>query len=142
MLDSRPKDRGFEPHRRHCVVSLSKNINPSLVLVQPRKTRPFISERLLMGRKESNQTKQTKNDMYQRETTCNLLFCNFSESIFPSIAFRRNTIRKQPLILVLNTDYRLMQVKSIAECSMGHSAILSTCIKLPFSILYYSGRLS
>ena len=45
-----------EPHRRHCIVSLSKNINPSLVLVQPRKTCPFITERLLMGRKESNQT--------------------------------------------------------------------------------------
>ena len=45
MLDSRPKDRGFEPHRHHCVV-----------LVQPRKTRPFITERLLMGCKESNQT--------------------------------------------------------------------------------------
>ena len=38
------------------VVSLSKNINPSLVLVQPRKTRPFITERMLMGRKESNHT--------------------------------------------------------------------------------------
>ena len=49
--------RGFEPHRGRCVVSLSKNIYPSLVLVQPRKTRPFITERLLMGRKESNQTK-------------------------------------------------------------------------------------
>ena len=59
VLDSRPKGRGFEPHRRHCVVSLSKNINPSLVLVQPRNTRPFITERFLMGRKESNQTKQT-----------------------------------------------------------------------------------
>ena len=57
VLDSRPRGRGFEPHRRHCVVSLSKSINPSLVLVQPRKTRPFITERLLMGRKESNQTK-------------------------------------------------------------------------------------
>ena len=54
MLDS--KGRGFEPHRCHCVVSLSKNINPSLVLVQPRKTHPLITERLLMGRKESNQT--------------------------------------------------------------------------------------
>ena len=54
-------------------VSLSKNINPSqvaqsidcatcpsLVLVQPRKTRPFITERLLMGRKKSNQTNKTK----------------------------------------------------------------------------------
>ena len=41
--------------------TLSKNINPSLVLVQPRKTRPFITERLLMGRKESNQTNTHKN---------------------------------------------------------------------------------
>ena len=54
VLNSRPKGR------RHCVVSLGKNINPSLVLVQPRKTRPFITERLLMGRKESNQTNKTK----------------------------------------------------------------------------------
>ena len=52
-----PRGNGFEPHLRHCVVSLSKNINPSLVLVQPRKTRPYITERLLMGRKESNQIK-------------------------------------------------------------------------------------
>ena len=58
VLDSSPRGREFEPHRCHCVVSLSKNINPSLVLVQPRKTRPFITEILLMGRKESNQTKQ------------------------------------------------------------------------------------
>ena len=56
VLDSRPRGRGFD--RR--VVSLSKNINPSLVLVQPRKTRPFITERLLMGRKESNQTNKTE----------------------------------------------------------------------------------
>ena len=56
VLASRPRGRGFELHWRHCVVSLSKNINPILVLVQPMKTRPFITERLLMGRKESNQT--------------------------------------------------------------------------------------
>ena len=49
-----------ESGSRHCVVSLSKNINPSIVLVQPRKTRPFITERLLMGRKESNQTKMNQ----------------------------------------------------------------------------------
>ena len=61
VLDSRPRGSGFEPHWRHCVVSFSKTINPSLVLVQPRKTRPFIIKRLLMGRKESYQTKQTKN---------------------------------------------------------------------------------
>ena len=34
----------------------ARHIYPSLVLVQPRKTRPYIAERLLMGRKESNQT--------------------------------------------------------------------------------------
>ena len=55
MFDLRLRGSGFKPHWRHCVMSLSKNINPSLVLVQPRKTRPFITERLLMGRKESNQ---------------------------------------------------------------------------------------
>ena len=36
--------------------------------------------------------------------------------------------------LVFKTDYCLMQVKSIAECSKGHSAILLTFIKLPFVI--------
>ena len=61
VLDSRPKGCGFKPHRHHCVVSLSKNNIPSLVLVHPRKTRPFITERLLMGCKESNQTKTKYN---------------------------------------------------------------------------------
>ena len=56
VLDLKPRGRRVEPHRCHCVVSLSKNINPSLVLVQLRKTHPFITERLLMGLKESNQT--------------------------------------------------------------------------------------
>ena len=40
------------------VVGLEQDIYPSLVLVQPRKTRPCLTERLLMGRKESNQTNQ------------------------------------------------------------------------------------
>ena len=56
MLDSRPRGWEFEPHQGHCFVSFSKNINPSLVLVQPRKTLPFITERLLMGHTESNQS--------------------------------------------------------------------------------------
>ena len=40
-------------------MSLSKNINLSLILVQPRKARPFITERFLMGPNESNQTNKT-----------------------------------------------------------------------------------
>ena len=43
------------------ITALSKNINSSLVLVQPRNTRPFITERLLMGLKESNQTNKFSN---------------------------------------------------------------------------------
>ena len=39
---------------------LARHIYPSLVLVQPRKTRPYITERLLMGRRESNQTNKNK----------------------------------------------------------------------------------
>ena len=35
---------------------LARHIYPSLVLVEPRKTRPYITDILLMGRKESNQT--------------------------------------------------------------------------------------
>ena len=66
VLDSRPMGRGSEPHRCHCVVSLSKNINHSLVLVQPRKTRPFITERLLMGCKESNQTKNKQKGSFEK----------------------------------------------------------------------------
>ena len=60
VLESRPRGCGFEPHWRHYVVSLSKHINPSLVLVQPRKTRPYITEILLMEQKESNQTNSSQ----------------------------------------------------------------------------------
>ena len=49
----------MEPHRRHCIVVLEQDIYSSLVLVQPRKTCPCLTERLLMGRKESNQTNKT-----------------------------------------------------------------------------------
>ena len=64
VLDLRLRGHGFKPHRRHWGVALSKNINPSLVLVQPRKTHPFITERLLMGRKESNQTNKQRVNRY------------------------------------------------------------------------------
>ena len=75
VLDSRRRGRGFEPHRRHCIVSLSKNINPSLVLVEPRKTRP-LAERLLMGRKESNQTNKIY-IVYSGDTSINKLILLF-----------------------------------------------------------------
>ena len=47
---------------------LARHIYPSLVLVQPWKTRPCLTERLLMGRKESNQTKKKHPVKSQRYT--------------------------------------------------------------------------
>ena len=76
MVECLTQDRGFEPHRRHCVVSLSKNIYPSLALVQPRKTRPCLTERLLMEHKESNLTKPV--DW--------LRMCGYLEAVFSILA--------------------------------------------------------
>ena len=39
-----------------CCEPCARHNFPSLVLVQPRKTPPCLTERLLMGRNESNQT--------------------------------------------------------------------------------------
>ena len=47
VVECLTRGRGFKPPRRHCVVSLSKNTNPSLVLVQPRKIHSFPAGTLL-----------------------------------------------------------------------------------------------
>ena len=57
VLDSRPRGRGSS--LTGVTALWSRHIYPSLVLVQPRKTRPCLTERLLMERKESNQTNKT-----------------------------------------------------------------------------------
>ena len=57
------------------------------------------------------------------------MICAFA---FPCPAY---TTVKHVYNLIFKTDYRLMQVKSIAECSKGeHSAICLTFIELPFVI--------
>ena len=63
VLDSRLRGGGFEPHWCHSLVVLEQDtyIYPSLVLVQPRRTCPCLTERLLMGRKESDQTNKQTN---------------------------------------------------------------------------------
>ena len=53
------RDRGAAGSSLTSIAALcpwARHINHSLVLVQLRKTRPYITERLLMGHKESNQT--------------------------------------------------------------------------------------
>ena len=56
LLDSRPRVRA-SPASLRCG-PWARHIYPSLVLVQPKKTRPCLTERLLMGLK--NQIKQNK----------------------------------------------------------------------------------
>ena len=63
VVECMTRNRGAAGSSLTCVTALcswARHISPSLVLVQPRKTRPYVTERLLMGSKESNQTnKQT-----------------------------------------------------------------------------------
>ena len=72
VLDSRWRrpDSGLTSVTALC--PFARHIYPSLVLGQPRKTYPFITERLLMGRKESNQTKNQT--VYFAEACENALF--------------------------------------------------------------------
>ena len=63
VLECLTRDRGAAGSSLTGVTVLcpcARHINPSLVLIQPRKTRPYITERLLMGRKASNQTNKKK----------------------------------------------------------------------------------
>ena len=56
VLDSRPRGHWFKPHRRHWVVVLEQDTFILAYYWFFRKIRPCSTERLLMGRKESNQT--------------------------------------------------------------------------------------
>ena len=65
VLDSRPKGRGFEPHRRHYVVSLCKT-RFLLSTGSTQEDRSDVSERLLTGseRIKSNKQKNNRNPCY------------------------------------------------------------------------------
>ena len=63
VVECLTQDRGAAGSSLTCVTALCPwawHINPSLILVQRRKTHPYIAERLLIRRKESNQTKAIK----------------------------------------------------------------------------------
>ena len=75
-------------------MSLSKNINPSLVLVQPRKTRPFITERLLMGRKESNQTNKQNFDISYQDLSFNASLQLFFQNLTDANDLLQNEVNK------------------------------------------------
>ena len=58
----------------------ARHINPSLVQVQPRKTRPFITERLLMGLVESNQTNKLT-VFFKERSVYNLTVCQLQKKM-------------------------------------------------------------
>ena len=91
-------------------MSLSKNMNPSLVLIQPWKTRLFITNRLLMGCKESNQANKSKCKEFI------LISSQQLNKIFTVKPVLSGNSKRTPK-MVFNTNCRLMQFKSIAECS-------------------------
>ena len=67
FLDSESRGPGFEPHKRHRVVSLSKAHLLPTVLVKPRKRwlRPDMTEKLLTGTLSLNTNKQTKINVFK-----------------------------------------------------------------------------
>ena len=71
-LESRPKGRGLTPQGRNCVVSLS--INLCFVLVQPSKTRPDVTEKIVDWdvKDQINQTKQNDSSyiIFKRQSLC------------------------------------------------------------------------
>ena len=130
VLDSRPWGCGFEPHLCHCVLLLRKNISPSLVLVQPRKTRPFITERLLMGRKESNQTNHGK------------IRLTITIFIFSIAHLLCSYLQRQCLGPVTNTLSSLKkQYRSLAQAlDTTRHQVPTTDIYLPDNEEQYQGR--
>ena len=57
---------------------------PSLVLVQPRKTRPCLTERLLMGREESNQTNKPYTKLRPRGYKTFFILNSAEHKIYPA----------------------------------------------------------
>ena len=78
MVDSLTLDRGTGGSSLTGITalrSLSKTHYPSLVLVEPRKTRPCLTERLLMGHKESNQTNKKLGSAWESAQSDQCLHC-------------------------------------------------------------------
>ena len=92
LENERPRVRASLASLRCC--PWARHIYPSLVLVQPRKTRPCLTERLLMGRKESNQTNYlTYLPIYSKK----IIWREYSD-------FCLTSDRRQSKILILSTN--------------------------------------
>ena len=124
MLDWSLRGRGLEPQQRHLFVSLSKNINPSLALVQPRKTYPYIAEKLLMGRKES---------IEQNKALYNCTHWNIAGSLPPATEdFDEENNIKTITEYKYNEDNKMVKVRRKCttksySCMLGNFALFYVC---------------
>ena len=82
VLDMKPRVAGSSLTGVTALCPWARRIYPSLVLVQPRKTHPFITERLLMGSNLKNQT---------NKLTCNPLICTID---YPSFHGRSHQLQR------------------------------------------------
>ena len=128
----------------------ARHICPSLGLFQPRKTRAFLTERLLMAHKESNQTtKQNPQHMFWMSNKENsftvhtliwrpgLIWCNVITLITVNPVLSGHSKRKKKRRQKIGFQDRLLFNAGQKYCRMlplEHSAILSTYIKLPFVV--------
>ena len=90
----------------------ARHINTSLVLVQPRKTHPYITERLLMGHKESNRTKMLIRHIYALWKQCRSWSSGFLEA-----SWSGSTWFSTLLVYICSEASSTMQVLSGARCT-------------------------
>ena len=125
----------------------ARHINPSLVLVQPRKTRPCLTERLLMGRKGNQTNKHTEKKQLDIGRTLTLLMTsqcrayrgdagfpfpcpiNFIWSVHCDFVFRKLRTVIMKTITVLNVrdqllEHHQLKINSFRYCHSPPSADL------------------
>ena len=78
----------------------ARHIYPTLVLVQLRKTHPCLTERLLMGRKESNQTNKIAKTVIMSEAFSGDV--SFGSTTYPVFICAFRTIFTKPSSIYIN----------------------------------------
>ena len=102
----------------------ARHIYPSLVLVQHRKTRPYTTERLLMGRKESNEKP------CRLVITCSWLSCELSFLVFLSLSHIVPRVRCGTLIV------------SIPDLCLPLYYCLTTWLLFMHALFYFLSRIT
>ena len=86
----------------------ARHINPSLVLVQPRETPPYITERLLMGCKESNQTNKSYLCPWMKPVPGDLVAVSLNRVSFEPVVFSPHILLPFELPSVLTVQTKLV----------------------------------